>query len=172
MVTYILLHLPLILPKTFGQLLFNFHDSYFTFDDTHLSESSQHNSFRAFFELITLTTGLSYTALFVSFTVATSAFTVLIWSDATTKLRPFPWPESWETNNNACYDDMFCEPTRENRLIRRAGNALSNFFYLLLSLIILISTTNRGLLGDNESPTAPMIPGLLLSDLLLTLKIY
>lgn len=172
LIIYILLHLPVIFPKTFGQLIFDFHDSYFTFDDTHLSESSHHNSFRAMFELITLTTGISYTALFISFTIATSVFTVLIWSDATTKRRPFPWPESWETNNNSCYSDMFCEPTRENSLIRHPGNALSNFLYLLLSLIILISTISRGLLGGSASETAPMLPGLLLSDFIFGIMLF
>ena len=50
-----------------------------------------------------------------------------------------PYPISWKTNNTLCYHDMFCEPTRFGRLIRRPGNTLSNATYLLASLCVLSS---------------------------------
>lgn len=163
-IVYILLHLPVIFAETFGKFLFHFPDSYFSFDETFLSDHRDANLLWRILKLICLTTGLSYTSIFVSFTLTAAVFTVLIWTDAKTKLRPFPWPEVWETDNNACYNDMFCEPTRQNRLIRRPGNTLSNFVYLQLGFMILMSTLSHGLPRGNNLDEPPMIYGLLLSD--------
>lgn len=52
-----------------------------------------------------------------------------------------PYPASWKTENTLCYHEMFSEPTRFGRLIRRPGNTLSNATYLLGSLCILASVT-------------------------------
>lgn len=160
-VLYILLHLPVIFPESLGQWLFHFPDSYFSFDETflpgHLSKSG------LFLKLVSLTTGLSFFSIFVCFTITIAVFAALIWTDVTTKQRPFPWPENWETDNNACYDDMFCEPTRKGRVIRRPGNTLSNFLYMLFAFIILASTVSRWLVGE-EVVELPLIRGLLLSD--------
>lgn len=160
---YILLHLPVIFPETFGKLLFGFPDSYFTFDETFLPDQNNGNALVVFLQLIRLTTGLSYVSIFICFSVTIAIISVLLWTDATTKLRPFPWPESWETDNNACYHDMFCEPTREKRLIRRPGNALSNFLYLFWAFVILGSTISHAF-RVHGSKELPLIYGLLMSD--------
>jgi len=48
------------------------------------------------------------------------------------------WPkEHWDMNNTLCYDEMFTEPLRNGRVIRRPGNALSNLSYFTASLCIL-----------------------------------
>lgn len=60
----------------------------------------------------------------------------------------FPWPASWKTDNYLCYHDMFSEPTRHGRLLRRPGNTLSNFSYMLGFLCILSSC----FLGDKPNP--------------------
>lgn len=161
---YLLLHLPVIFPETFGKWVFHFPDSYFTFDETFLPNVTRYKVLG----LISLTTGLSSISIFICFTVTVAAFTVLIWTDAITKIRPFPWPKSWEADNNACYYDMFCEPTREGRLIRRPGNALSNFLYLMLAFMVLMSTVSHGL----DSGKTPMIYGLLISDFIFGVMLF
>lgn len=50
-----------------------------------------------------------------------------------------PWPSSWKTANTICYHEMFSEPTRFGRLLRRPGNTLSNAPFLLGSLSVLAS---------------------------------
>ena len=50
-----------------------------------------------------------------------------------------PYPSSWKTDNTLCYHDMFSEPSRMGRLLRRPGNTLSNATYLLASLCVLAS---------------------------------
>jgi len=60
----------------------------------------------------------------------------------------FPWPAAWKTDNYLCYHDMFSEPTRYGRLLRRPGNTLSNFSYMLGFLSILSSC----FLGNKPNP--------------------
>jgi hypothetical protein len=52
----------------------------------------------------------------------------------------WPWPASWKTDNFDCYHEMFAEPTRWGRILRRPGNTLSNVNYLLASLCVLASS--------------------------------
>lgn len=48
------------------------------------------------------------------------------------------WPKQrWDMDNTLCYDEMFTEPLRRGRVIRRPGNALSNLSYFMTSLFIL-----------------------------------
>ena len=49
------------------------------------------------------------------------------------------WPVSWNCDNQQCYREMFCEPTREGCLVRRAGNCYSNASYLFTSLVVSLS---------------------------------
>lgn len=70
--------------------------------------------------------------------------TVLGWRKKSTTCTPknddvFPWPPSWETDNYLCYHDMFAEPTRFGRLLRRPANTLSNANFLLSSLAVACS---------------------------------
>ncbi|KAL3792863.1 hypothetical protein HJC23_004788 [Cyclotella cryptica] len=159
----IVAHLPVLFPESFGRWIFRFPDSYFSFDETFLPHGNFDNTFVRFLKLISLTIGLSYTSMFVCLSITVAAYTTLIWNDATTSLHPFPWPKSWETNNDACYNDMFCEPSRKDCLVRRPGNALSNFLYFLLALMILMSTVSCGL-ARNVDSELPHIYGLLVSD--------
>ena len=168
-VLYILLHLPVIFPKSFGKWLFDFPESYFSFDETFLPEHHSSQSV-LFLKLVSLTTGLSYSSIFICFTITIAAFAALIWTDMTTKRRPFTWPKNWETDNNACYDDMFCEPTRKDRVIRRPGNTLSNFLYLMLAFVILSSAVSRGVV-EEEATSPPLIRGMLLSDFIFGLML-
>jgi hypothetical protein len=171
LVFFLVAHVPVIFPQTFGRLLFQFPDSYFNFDETFLPDDCISLSCR-FAYLIRLTTGLSNTSICVCISIAVAAFVALIWTDLITKLRPFPWPKNWETHNCACYHDMFCEPTRENRLIRRPGNALSNFFYLLFSFMILTMTVSHVMLGSDRTEQVPRIYGLLLSDFVFGIMLF
>jgi hypothetical protein len=52
----------------------------------------------------------------------------------------YPYPKSWDTSNEQCYNDMFIEPKRNKRLIKRFGNTISNVTYLITSLLILCSS--------------------------------
>mmetsp|Transcript_7528 Transcript_7528/g.11487 ORF Transcript_7528/g.11487 Transcript_7528/m.11487 type:complete len:333 (+) Transcript_7528:160-1158(+) len=48
------------------------------------------------------------------------------------------WPKKqWDMDNTLCYDEMFMEPPRNGRVIRRPGNALSNLSYFMASICIL-----------------------------------
>lgn len=156
--TYLVAHLPVLFPTTAGIHLFGFHESFFTFDQDYLPQDGSMLS--NFIRLISITTGLSYLSIFGCASIAIASYAALIWTDVTTALRPFPWPKSWETDNNACYDDMFCEPPRRDRVIRRLGNTLSNFFYLFLALVVLLSTVMHGVSSDDVT----IISGFIVSD--------
>ena len=143
-------HLPVIFPVTFGSYLFGFDSSYLTFDDTHQATNIS--------ELILLTTGLSPTSILVCASITIATYTTLIWLDMSTNQRPYKWPVSWETDNNKCYDDMFCEPSRRDRVIRRPGNALSNIIYFFSSLVILSAC--------KCSEDGTTLSGLILSDII------
>ncbi len=127
-------YLPITLcPLAVGHVV-GLDDSYFDFDDTHAS---------GILTLVSVTTGLSLLRLFVCFSLTAGIFTSLVWADIDAAERPLHWPKTWETDNNACYDDMFCEPSRKHRLIRRPGNTLSNFFYLFSAMVVLASAYSR-----------------------------
>jgi len=49
------------------------------------------------------------------------------------------WPRHWDVDNTTCYEEMFSEPSRLGRLVRRPGNTLSNFLYLYCAFCILLS---------------------------------
>ena len=139
----------LLLFFTIVSHLFGFDDSYLTFDDTHQTNNIS--------KLIMLTTGLSPTSVLICASITIAAYTSLIWIDISTNQRPYKWPISWETDNNKCYDDMFCEPSRRDRVIRRPGNALSNIIYFFSALVILSSAYQ-----EDDGTT---LSGLILSDI-------
>ena len=88
-------------------------------------------------------TGLDLPAAWVHYCVgATAGFVVLlVVADVllATLSTNNPYPASWKTENTLCYHDMFSEPSRLRRLLRRPGNTLSNATYLLASLCVLAS---------------------------------
>lgn len=131
----VLSYLPITFPLTMGHLV-GLDDSYFGFDKVAAPTST-------LLPLMSVTTGLSQLQLYVCVSLTAAFFATLIWADMTAAERPFRWPKAWETDNNTCYDDMFCEPSRKDRLIRRPGNTLSNFFYLLSAMVVLASTYSR-----------------------------
>lgn len=55
------------------------------------------------------------------------------------KSHTHPYPESWDVANTKCYHEMFLEPTRFGRLLRRPGSVLSNAPFLLGSLCVMSS---------------------------------
>ena len=61
------------------------------------------------------------------------------WPNKTLRVAPalIDWPQSWDTANTRCYDDMFAEPTRPRSLVRRPGNVYSNALYLFGALVVL-----------------------------------
>eukprot|EP00559_Dactyliosolen_fragilissimus_P008541 CAMPEP_0184870310 /NCGR_PEP_ID=MMETSP0580-20130426/37057_1 /TAXON_ID=1118495 /ORGANISM="Dactyliosolen fragilissimus" /LENGTH=406 /DNA_ID=CAMNT_0027372325 /DNA_START=208 /DNA_END=1428 /DNA_ORIENTATION=- len=65
-----------------------------------------------------------------------------------------PFPKSWNCDNSKCYMEMFSEPTRHGRLIRRPGNTLSNILYLFGGLSVLGGAMQRGLLEPFVVPDA------------------
>lgn len=70
-----------------------------------------------------------------AFVVALVLLDVLLGTVSKSSTDPFP--ASWQTDNTLCYHDMFSEPTRFGRLIRRPGNTLSNATYLFGSFSVL-----------------------------------
>lgn len=66
---------------------------------------------------------------------------VLLVADIVSEFCPetIRWPASWNCDNRRCYWEMFCEPTREGCLVRRAGNCYSNAIYLFTSLVVSFS---------------------------------
>ena len=128
-------YLPIMFPLAMGHLV-GLDDSYFNFDKVVAHTSS-------LLPLMSVTTGLSQLQLYVCVSLTAAFFATLIWADTTAAERPFRWPKAWETDNNACYDDMFCEASRKDRLIRRPGNTLSNFFYLVSAMVVLASSYSR-----------------------------
>ena len=132
-------YLPIMCPLVVGNAI-GLDESYFGFDDAHASD---------IFTLVSVATGLSLLRLFLCFSLTAAFFATLVWADITTAERPFQWPKVWQTDNNACYDDMFCEPSRKHRLIRRPGNTLSNFFYLFSAMVVLASSYSRAFSSEN-----------------------
>lgn len=169
----IVIQLPLLLSvKTFGEWIFGVDESYFTFDDSyyyHHEVASSPSNNNMLSELVMLTTGLSSVSILVCATITIAFYTTLIWLDVTsTNQRPFQWPISWETNNNACYNDMFCEPSRNDRVIRRPGNTLSNIFYFFAALVVLLSSYTRYNNDETTTTTSLLLLSsrFILSDLL------
>ncbi|KAK1743281.1 hypothetical protein QTG54_005902 [Skeletonema marinoi] len=134
-------YLPIMFPLTVGHFV-GLDDSYFEFDKEHTFN---------FLTLMSVTTGLSPLQLYVCVSLTAAFFATLVWADITAIERPFRWPKVWETENNACYDDMFCEPSRKDRLIRRPGNTLSNFFYLFSAMIVLTSSYSRAFISEEKT---------------------
>eukprot|EP00985_Skeletonema_marinoi_P021989 scaffold13760_cov73-Skeletonema_marinoi.AAC.1 len=134
-------YLPIMFPLTVGHFV-GLDDSYFEFDEEHTFN---------FLTLMSVTTGLSPLQLYVCVSLTAAFFATLVWADITAIERPFRWPKVWETENNACYDDMFCEPSRKDRLIRRPGNTLSNFFYLFSAMVVLTSSYSRAFISEEKT---------------------
>ena len=151
---------PIMFPLTVGHYFVGLDDSYFEFDEVYTSN---------FLTLMSVTTGLSLLQLYVCLSLTAAFYATLIWADITTTDRPFRWPTTWETYNNACYDDMFCEPNRKDRLIRRPGNTLSNFFYLFSAMIALASSYSRAF--SNEEKTSFILSDFIFGIMLLILSI-
>lgn len=134
-------YLPVLFPLTVGHFI-GLDESYFDFDEIYGSD---------FLKLMIATTGLSPLQLYACFSLTAAFYATIVWADITATERPFRWPSQWETDNNACYDDMFCEPSRKNRLIRRPGNTLSNFFYLLSAMVTLASSYSRAFSSEEKA---------------------
>ncbi|CAK0814562.1 unnamed protein product [Prorocentrum cordatum] len=62
------------------------------------------------------------------------------------------WPRSWNCDNARCYTEMFCEPTRPGRLLRRPGNACSNVTYVFSSFCVVCSTLQQPNSGATPNP--------------------
>lgn len=135
-------YIPILFPlSTFGYFV-AYDESFFDFDEVHSSN---------FLTLLRVTTGLSPFTLYVCGSLTASCYATLIWADlSAAKLGPFRWPIHWDTDNNACYDDMFCEPSRKHRLIRRPGNTLSNFFYLFFAIVVIASSFTRAFIEEEK----------------------
>mmetsp|Transcript_26591 Transcript_26591/g.39167 ORF Transcript_26591/g.39167 Transcript_26591/m.39167 type:complete len:459 (+) Transcript_26591:540-1916(+) len=78
------------------------------------------------------------------------------------------WLNNGEIINRRCYDDMFMEPARHGRLIRRPGNSLSNILYFFFSMCLLFSipetqdTTSSNKFGNMLAPSDGMFAIMLL----------
>jgi len=70
------------------------------------------------------------------------------------------WPNTWNTSNMQCYEEMFCEPTRTKMLVRRPGNTYSNCMYFFTSTCILLSVFNSSVM--NPFWTSDVLFGILL----------
>ncbi len=167
-------YIPILFPVSFSIHILGYNESYLSFDKNHLppadpSATSLQQFTSNFWALIHRTTGLSSTSLSICTALAMGFYTLLLWMDLTTDRRPFPWPKSWHTENNICYDEMFGEPSRKDRVIRRLGNTLSNFFYLFLSLVVLGSTATALVVGGGGAVVDadfPKLTGFVISDAL------
>ena len=57
------------------------------------------------------------------------------------------WPARWRAHGIQCYEEMFCEPTRQPlpatgrgpRLVAHPGNTYSNFLYLFTGIMVLLA---------------------------------
>ena len=85
--------------------------------------------------------GLTDTQVSHATSLTLGAFGLLIIADILSEFCPavIRWPTSWNCDNRQCYREMFCEPTREGCLVRRAGNCYSNVLYLFTGLVVLRS---------------------------------
>ncbi|KAG7357237.1 hypothetical protein IV203_001925 [Nitzschia inconspicua] len=121
-----------------------------TWDRHHELPANNHPVF-SLLALVSATLGLSIFRAHIIVCVSFGVYGLLILTDILSgnaqdsckkqiKSKTHPWPESWTTENIICYNEMFCEPTRWGRLLRRPGNTLSNVTYLLSSLCIFDSS--------------------------------
>ncbi|KAL7533068.1 hypothetical protein ACHAWF_004326 [Thalassiosira exigua] len=109
----------------------------------------------AFPELISITLGLSPFTVYAIFGISLGSYGMLMAVDwlmgalvTPDKKRTYPYPPSWRTDNDICYSEMFSEPTRWGRLLRRPGNTLSNGTYFFASICILSSGRSIFWLAD------------------------
>eukprot|EP00581_Thalassiosira_minuscula_P001736 CAMPEP_0183743586 /NCGR_PEP_ID=MMETSP0737-20130205/65293_1 /TAXON_ID=385413 /ORGANISM="Thalassiosira miniscula, Strain CCMP1093" /LENGTH=432 /DNA_ID=CAMNT_0025979209 /DNA_START=714 /DNA_END=2012 /DNA_ORIENTATION=- len=110
----------------------------------------------SFFDLVAITLGISVATAQTICSLSYGVYALLMVADILlgggdndnskkdktkiTSIRTHPWPVSWKTDNTVCYHEMFSEPTRWGRILRRPGNTLSNANYLLSSICVLVST--------------------------------
>jgi hypothetical protein len=117
-------------------------------DSQHRLAPTRHYFLFSFPDLVELTLELSRHTVLGIFGISFGVYGLLIVADnvlgesenfSLASSKTYPWPSSWKTENIICYNEMFCEPTRLGRLLRRPGNTLSNVTYLLSSLFVLTS---------------------------------
>jgi hypothetical protein len=107
------------------------------------------DSISAFPKLVSVTLGLPVVSVNTIILVSYGIYALFLVADVvkgTTssnsnngKFTTYPWPAAWKTDNVICYNEMFSEPTRWGRLMRRPGNTLSNVNYLVASLCVICS---------------------------------
>lgn len=117
--------------------------------------------------LMESTLGLSPAQTMFAFAITVFLFGGLMIADMIIGNDKNIYPSSWETNNTTCYSEMFSEPTRLDRLVRRPGNTLSNATYLFGSLCILLSTPK-----DNAFYVADFMFGVMLFILAISSTIW
>lgn len=112
-----------------------------------------------FLQLMVQTLGLAPTHIYLIFGLTAILTIGMILADITIGTNSQIYPLSWKTQNTKCYTEMFMEPTRQHRLIRRPGNTLSNATYLFAAGCILASSlSNR----DNSFWMADVLFGVML----------
>jgi len=96
-----------------------------------------HIMFRMIEETMGLPVGVSRKLLTITIglLLALVAWDCMPWNGCTQE----PWPKRWNVDNMICYEEMFLEPTRLGRFLRRPGNALSNFIYFYGASCVLLS---------------------------------
>ena len=92
--------------------------------------------------------GASPDMIIASWLGSGSVFLALFIADILGLLWPANW-RSWkgsstsiensEISFSSCYEEMFCEPGRENALIARPGNTVSNLIFLFTGLLVVQS---------------------------------
>ncbi|CAB9516994.1 expressed unknown protein [Seminavis robusta] len=121
-----------------------------SWDHTHGLDFQNKNALLGFPELISATLNLPLSKVWTILYTTLGIYGLLVVADVVlgftssssnnNNKRTHPWPTAWKTDNTLCYHDMFAEPTRFGRLLRRPGNTLSNGTYLLASLCVLWSS--------------------------------
>ncbi|CAB9516993.1 expressed unknown protein [Seminavis robusta] len=121
-----------------------------SWDHTHGLDFQNKNVLLGFPELISATLNLPLAKVWTILYTTLGVYGLLVVADIVlgftssssnnNNKRTHPWPTAWKTDNTLCYHDMFAEPTRFGRLLRRPGNTLSNGTYLLASLCVLWSS--------------------------------
>jgi hypothetical protein len=118
-------------------------------DDHHGLVTTNHIFLFSFLDLVAVTLELSRSNVLGIFGISFGVYGLLIVADILVGgneninlscSKTYPWPSSWKVENTICYNEMFCEPTRWGRFLRRPGNTLSNVTYLLSSLSVLMAS--------------------------------
>ena len=87
-------------------------------------------------QLILKSIGITKAEAAIAAQLTAAVYFALLLADVLSEFVPaIRWPASWRCDNKQCYEEMFCEPTRDS-LVRRPGNTYSNSLYLYGALII------------------------------------